>query len=643
MGMLINIDNGGTLTDFCAYDGERLLFTKTLTTPHDLSSCFFDGLHKLSALTYGEGDVRRLLQETATIRYSTTQGTNALVQRTGPRIGLVVSATDAPVTLRNDEHRAGLYDALAGERVRVVPADLADDALDAALTRAISGLGAEGANRIVISLDSFDPAADEQRYQRIVARRYPSHLLGALPVTFGAEGNRDPDYARRTWTALLNAFLHPAMERFLYSAERRLKQHRTRNRLLIFRNDGGAARVAKTMALKTYSSGPRGGLEGARELAAHYDIGRLISIDVGGTTTDIVDIVDARVDEDLYGRVDGVPVSIPLSRINSAGVGGSSVIRVADGELTVGPDSVGAAPGPACFGRGGDVFTLTDAALLNGMIDPSTYFGGELPLDRERAAAVLAATIAEPLGLATEAALLAAEAAWVEAIRRAVDASANGISNAILSGIGGGGPMLLTALADALNVRQALIPAMAPVFSAYGIGFSDLSQHYQEYLAATASGVLAARCNELQARAARDLFAEGIELNDCRLTWRVVDAAGGQEIAQWAGQGNAPELVAAGVVLRLVASKPIGRLQLAHDAEVSTHAAQTTLTREILTPGGACAVPLFRCQDLAVGATFAGGSVCIVEDEYFTARIDAGWRFCVTGNRDLRLERTDEE
>lgn len=137
-----------------------------------------------------------------------------------------------------------------------------------AITRAINELGARGANRVIVSLDLEQAEKSvERRLQRIVLRRFPSHLLGALPVAFAAEMSRDPDYARRTWTALFNAFLHPAMERFLYGAEHRLKQHRTRNPLLIFRNDGGSARVAKDhRAQYVHSSAKflRGGMEGAR-------------------------------------------------------------------------------------------------------------------------------------------------------------------------------------------------------------------------------------------------------------------------------------------------------------------------------------------------------------------------------------------
>jgi len=638
MGKLINIDNGGTLTDFCAFDGERLLFTKALTTPHDLSTCFFDGLNRLSELTYGEQDVARLLQETDYIRYSTTQGTNALVERRGPRLGLITSSEQARGELTRGEQEE-LLDAIVGERFRSIDLSLDDAELDTALTRSINELGALGANRIVVSLDDDNPETAERRFERIVLRRYPSHLLGALPITFAADMSRDSDYSRRTWTALFNAFLHPAMERFLYGAEHRLKLHRTRNPLLIFRNDGGSARVAKTIALKTYSSGPRGGMEGARELARHYKLDKLLSIDVGGTTTDVGIVAFGELQQDHYGTVEDIQVSAPLCRIHSEGVGGSSVIRAVDGAIEVGPHSVGAAPGPACFARGGTDATITDVLLLNGMIDPATYFGGELALDAERARSALLQAVAEPLGIDADEVLVSVEASWVakivEGIRHLTDVD----SDTMLAGFGGGGPMLLTAVADALGVAQAIIPGMAPVFSAYGIGFSDLSQHYQTQVSQPTAAALQDARDELLKRATRDMFAEGTAIADCELSFTIV-SLDDESVLGWSEQDTPPPGLNAPVLLRLEASKPIERLSFRSDATGDSKPATSSATRRITHRGEAGDVPLFRFCDLQPGDTAAGP--CIIEDDYFTARIDTGWQFRMSGNRDLLLRRGND-
>ncbi len=636
--MLINIDNGGTLTDFCAFDGERLLFTKTLTTPHDLSTCFFEGLHRLSTLVYGEQDVARLLQETDHIRYSTTQGTNALVERRGPRLGLICAHQSALSELGGVGERAALFAALVGDRVQVVDPGLDDEALDGALTRAINELGAGGANRIIVSLDGDAVEAGERRYERVVLRRYPSHLLGALPVTFAAQMSRDSDYSRRTWSALFNAFLHPAMEGFLYGAEHRLKRFRTRNPLLIFRNDGGSARVAKTIALKTYSSGPRGGMEGARELARHYGLARLLSIDVGGTTTDVGVVSHGELEFEHYGSVEDVPVSAPLCRIHSEGVGGSSVIRAVNGVIRVGPTSVGAAPGPACFGRGGTELTITDVLLLTGMIDAATYFGGELALDVERARAALHDAVAAPLELGEDDALAAVEAAWIRQIVTGVEHLTGAAADTMLAGFGGGGPMLLTAIADALGIRQAMIPGMAAVFSAYGIGFSDLSQHYQAEIDSAEREALTAARDTLLARARRDMFGESTAIEDCVLGWSIVDLAGSGETVAWTDDAPAPAGLRGPLLVRLEASKAITRLTMQPDLQPAAAAATTDASRSLRSGGAIREVPLYQFSALEPGM-YASGP-CIVEHDFFTARVDAAWQFRVSSNSDLLLTRS---
>ncbi|MGH8517132.1 MAG: hydantoinase/oxoprolinase family protein, partial [Panacagrimonas sp.] len=373
--MLINIDNGGTLTDICVIQGRKVWRTKTLTTPYDLSKCFMDGLAKASKAIWGEEDLVRLMRGTDHIRYSTTQGTNALVERKGQRIGVILGGAVKAAQLRQGHE--DLFDALVGERTAVLDPKADDDALEMSAVRAVNALSSAGANRVVIAFGGAGRRVAELRLKKLLLRKFPPHLLGAIPLLYSHEVVEDDNDVRRAWTAVFNAFLHPAMERFLYRAEHKLREHHARNPLLIFRNDGHSARVAKTIAIKTYSSGPRGGMEGARALAGHYGFARLLTMDVGGTTTDIglVETRDGRgsVRSHRRGRVEGVEVSFPLSDVVSVGVGGSSIIRVKDGAIGVGPESVGSAPGPACFGLGGTEATITDAFLVAGLLDPATF------------------------------------------------------------------------------------------------------------------------------------------------------------------------------------------------------------------------------------------------------------------------------
>ena len=521
MTRLINIDNGGTLTDFCFVDGDEVRYTKTLTTPYDLSRCLFDGLEKVSALAYGEPRLAALLQSTDCIRYSTTQGTNALVQRAGPQLGLLVTDPTLVEGLAATQAQEELLAALVGDRWGVISLDADDEELSRELLARVNDLSARGARRLVIAVSGTNGAADEARVKRLLLRLYPRHLLGAVPLLFSWELVADRDDIRRTWSSLLNAFLHPAMERFLFNADRRLRDARARQPLRIFRNDGASSRVSKSAALKTYSSGPRGGLEGTRALAARYGLRHLVMLDVGGTTTDIGVVSDGAIHVDRRGTIEHAPSSLELAAITSYGVGGSSVFRVVDGRLAVGPDSVGAAPGPACFGLGGDQATITDVLLLAGVLDPATYLGGTLALHPDRSVKVVEDKIAGPLGVPLDDALRQMEEVHAATIATALAGATTVTGDTVLAAFGGAGPMTVCGAARRAGVRHVLIPRMAAVFSAFGIGFSDLGQRYEQPLAAADYATVRQAADRLLALGARDMFAEGIDASTCTHRFRI--------------------------------------------------------------------------------------------------------------------------
>lgn len=631
-GKLINIDNGGTLTDICVIDGAQVYRTKTITTPYDLSKCLLDGLRKVSAQIYGDEDIQALLLSTEYIRYSTTQGTNALVERKGPRLGLILGGTLATDAIRKAES-GGLFDAIVGERVAVLDAGLEGEAREAAVTRAVTQLASSGANRIVVACGGAQRNALENDLKRTLLRKFPQHLLGAVPILYSHEVVEDGDDVRRAWTALLNAFLHPAMERFLYSAERKLREYKTRNPLLIFRNDGYSARVAKTIAIKTYSSGPRGGAEGARALAAHYGFKHLLSMDVGGTTTDILEVRDGEVRVDVRGQVEGVTTSFPLSAVVSAGVGGSSIIKVENGKLKVGPESVGGAPGPACFGLGGTLATITDAALVQGLLDPATYFGGQLKIDAARARAAIEEHVAKPLGKDVDAAAAAMVDAWVAKIADALKSQAKIGADTVLAAFGGAGPLLACRVAEAAGIRSIIVPALAPVFSAFGIGFSDVGHEYELPLSKADAGHFATVRDQLIERARRGMFAEGAALEDCTLAFTL--KVGGEEDRALGADPSWPSDVPASarVVLSLLAVKPIAHTELKGGFGKTRGVAKAAGMRTV----AGAALPLYRAADLVGGAIGEGPAV--IEDDFFTAQLDAGWRFDINESGDLLLQR----
>jgi len=638
---LINIDNGGTLTDVCVIAGPRVYRTKTITTPHDLSRCLFDGLKKVSRLIYGEEDLPRLLRTTSYIRYSTTQGTNALVERKGPRLGLIFGGGELDAkSLQRDANAKSVFAALIGERAQRIDTTLQGEALMSSGVRSVNALAAQGANRIVVALSGADRESLEASLKRDLLRAFPPHLLGALPILYSHELSDDDDDARRTWTAIFNAFLHPSMERFLYAAEHKLREFRTRNPLLIFRNDGYSARVAKTVAIKTYSSGPRGGMEGAKALAAHYGYKRLLTMDIGGTTTDIGLVENDGVRAHRHGEVEGIATSFPLCDVVSAGVGGSSIISVQEDRIKVGPESVGSAPGPACFGLGGREATMTDAFLLQGLLDPNSYFGGELKLDEERARSAIAERIAKPLRMSELEAADAMEEAWVAKVADSLRRYAPITPGTTLAAFGGAGPFVVCKVAEAAGIAEIIIPGLAAVFSAFGIGFSDIGHEFTAQLRGGDADALQAARENLRRRAQRGMAAEGADIDACRVEEALnVKFDGESRFISLNCDSPAAQIPpGARASLALTAVKPLMHATIAGRFGGATHPAESKAVRTVRIGAQARAVPLYTVEKQTSGA--AANGPAILEEAFFTCRIDDGWRFEINNAGDIRLLRT---
>ncbi|MCD7100766.1 hydantoinase/oxoprolinase family protein [Pseudoclavibacter sp. 13-3] len=640
MGRLINIDNGGTLTDICVWDGDRVSYTKTLTTPFDLSQCLFDGIEKVSGEATGVTDLAGFLSGARHVRYSTTQGTNALVERKGPKIGLITDDDALVDQMNRTEVERDLFSGLVGGRTAVIDTAVDDEQLAEGLVQVVNRLTTQGAARLVVGLVS-DGEAQERRVRSVLLRAFPRHLLGSVPVLYSSDFAADRDHPRRVWSSIINSFLHPTIERFLYNTEHRLRGHRVRNPLLIYRNDGASSRVAKSVALKTYSSGPRGGLEGTKALAEAYDLKTVLMIDVGGTTTDVGVVENAEIATRRRGEVRGVEVSFPLSDVQSAGVGGSSIIAVVDGRIQVGPRSVGAAPGPACFGFGGEHATITDVNLLLGVLDADTYLDGALTLDPQRSAAVIRKTIADPLGISLEEALVQAEHAYFEAIAASFADAITDASTTTVAAFGGAGPMSAAGAARINGVRQVLVPKLAAVFSAFGIGFSDVSQSYEVVIDDGSADAVRAKYDEMLARARRDLYQEGHDLEDCTIESVISVERDGEQPSSSAyapGDEIAPEPNTQ-TTLTLTATHELPHVHIAPDSAGEPVDAVPTAHRTIRsTADRVDEVPVYTLVDQPAGARASGPA--IVEGPFFTARVLKGWDFRVTTAGDLLLTDT---
>ena len=636
MDRLINIDNGGTLTDIVVGSGKDFTFTKTLTTPVDLSQCLFDGMTKASTQLYGEPNLAKLLHSTRHIRYSSTQGTNALIEREGPLIGLIIDDAGLVDELRVSDESALLFDDLIGDRVGLLPSEGAHDVLRTAFVAEINRLTTAGAERLIVAAATLER---EHLYKRAMLKNFPRHLLGSVPVLFSWEFATDTLRSRQIWSGILNSYLHPTVERFLYNAEDRLRAHKIKNPLLIYRNDGASSRVAKSVALKTYSSGPRGGLEGTRALAEAYGLKNVLMIDVGGTTTDVGAVNNSTISTDRHGSVKGVSISYEMSNVHSTGVGGSSIIAVEGGQITVGPESVGAAPGPACFGFGGTQATITDVNLLLGVLDPETYLNGEMFLDSERSRAVITKTIAEPLGISLEEALVRMEDAYSEKMAGAFAHFVEDPETTTLAAFGGGGPMSACSAARIAGVRHVLVPKLAAVFSAFGISFSDIAQTYETNITGMDADAVDEAKKAMGSKASRDMFQEGHDLGDCLLDWRLVteNADGSSCPSTVYSDGLIPSLTEGqSLILSLKATFALPHPVIEGGVPTGKSDAVASGTRAVRSSATQVdTISVYRLEDQQPGATASGPA--IVEGPFFTARVPSGWSLDISAAGDLLL------
>jgi N-methylhydantoinase A/oxoprolinase/acetone carboxylase beta subunit len=298
---------------------------------------------------------------------------------------------------------------------------------------------------------------------------------------------------------------------------------------------------------------------------------------------------------------------------------------------------VGSVPGPACFARGGDQVTITDAAVALGLLDPTTFLNGALALDGARAAAALDRHIGGPLGIGTLEAAQRLKDAWTARIAEAIERLCPVGPTTGLLAFGGGGPMFATAIADRIGCKTVVIPALAPVFSAFGIGFSAHGHDYVRHLGDVREDVVADVLAAIEETARRDLFGEGLAIEACRRTIQCFGTDGvprvvadAKEIARSAPDGG-------GLTLRVAYHTPLPSPRYDMGPVAVGAPAPQAGTRSVVLGGSALPLPVHRVETLGPGA-FAVGP-CVVEDAYFTALIDEGWQFVSQVGGDLLLRR----
>ncbi len=478
MNFTIDIDNGGTFTDGFFTNEGHIEWVKVDTTPHDLTVCFLKCIEE-GAAKFGLS-VLQLLHQTEVIRFSTTHATNTLLQRSGPRLGLIVT-TGFKESLYSTAVKSPALDF-------IVPAEMVigiDSPVDREQVRlAIRNLLGRGARIIVVSLyhAHIDPT-DELKIRQIADDDYPKHYLGAVPLLLSSEVSTTDDVSR-TNVALLNAYFHPDMVRFLYKAEDEVRRLGYRKPLLIMHADGGVARVAKTTAIMTHNSGPSAGVLGTAYMSKLYNLPYVASMDIGGTSADISLVINGRHGYKRESMLENIPVKLPSIEVYPAAAGGGSISRpFKKRQIKVGSDSAGAIPGPACYGLGGTEASSTDACVVLGYIDPDYFLGGKRKLDAGLARKVITNNLANPLGIsAEECGLLVTEAMediCAKDIGNLIKAGGYNAKDFVLFSFGGAGSIYCCGIADKVGIPKIYVFRFSSVFSAFGSSCADVLHAYE--------------------------------------------------------------------------------------------------------------------------------------------------------------------
>ena len=365
--------------------------------------------------------------------------------------------------------------------------------------------------------------------------RFFDLLLGVMtsvPLQIGTEVIHVADDHGRTNSLALNAYIHSEMARTLYRAEDKLRAAGYDRPLLVVHSSGGNARVARTVALNTLHSGPAVAIRGAAHLARRLRLNQVVTTDMGGTSLDIAMIRGAAAPFSDEPRVEDIPLSTPMIEVESLGAGGGSIAAVANGRLQVGPRSAGAAPGPACYARGGLEPTVTDANLLLGYIDPEAFMGGRMKLDAALAERAMDRRVAREKGIGVESAALevreAIDRQMALEIRRRLRAGGYDPARTALFSFGGSGPLHACAVADMLGIARVYAFPYGSVFSAFGSSTTNVRHAYARTLGIpmTQADAADAVLDGFRDQALADMHGEGFEAKAVKTAAEVVVTTG---------------------------------------------------------------------------------------------------------------------
>ncbi len=508
--VVLGVDIGGTFTDFVLVEEGKITVHKRLTTPSDPSAALLAGVEHLC------------LPAHADVVHGSTIATNALLERRGARTALVTTRGFADVIEIGRQDRPDLYALVPHLPPPLVPPELRFE-VDERVT-------AEGVAITPLNPASLDVLVEQIRASGVESVAvcllfsflYPKHeqIIGAalrnyVFVSLSCDILPEHREYERASTTVINAYVAPLMARYLERVESGLNGRRLR----IMQSNGGVitAATARSEAARTVLSGPAGGAIGSFYVAKMAGFDHVISFDMGGTSTDVA-LFPGSIAYTRESKIGGLPVRLPIVDVHTVGAGGGSIARVdPGGALQVGPESAGADPGPACYGRG-ELPTTSDADLLLGRLDPTHFLGGTMALFPDRARHALARLAdemkVETPQMAAWGVIQVANATMERAIRAISVERGYDPRDFVLVPFGGAGPLHACALAEALHIPRILVPRTPGVLSALGMTIADLVRDYSQTVMASQEVLNTETLNTiftlLEDRARSDLLAEGI-------------------------------------------------------------------------------------------------------------------------------------
>jgi N-methylhydantoinase A/acetophenone carboxylase len=564
----IDIDTGGTFTDGVFRVNDRVVTVKVDTTPHDPVKCF------LACIEEGAGklgmDGPALLGITDMIRYATTSATNAIVQMKGQKIGLLVSEgerarlyqgeTEQPAPIWNFVEKsmvAEVREASTGQGSVATGVD--EESFRTSVEELLDG----GARILVVAFKGADAnPANELQASELFEKMLPTFYLGRPFLLLSHQVSPSGADAARLNSSVISGYLHRELLGYLYRCDDAVRRRGYRHPLLVVHSSGGLARVAKTKALNTYNSGPTAGVFGAARIARRYELPRVVTMDLGGTSADVAFIEDGQTRLSFSAEIENVNISVPMIDVVGLGGGGGSIVSLDDGQLQVGPESAGAVPGPVCYDLGSNQPTVTDANVVLGLISPDNFLGGRRRMNIEAARRSIETTVATPLALGSDDAALKIRSVLAENLAGAVRAEADkrsfALEGAVIFAYGGAGPLHVADIASAIGITVFYMFPESPVFSAAGSSAMDI-QHFYESRIQSQHGEnsvddLVVAADKLKSRALRDMRGEGFDPATAKLEF-MLESIDGSQVALDSENLKSPLAgPVSGALLRLMAT-----------------------------------------------------------------------------------------